>query len=217
MNDAGVDQIVKLVVVEDHPIYRDGLVRVLERSDAIQVVAEVATGREAIAAAKEFAPCTVIVDYNLPDLTGIQVSAAIHREELNCRVLVISALLDGVVAYRALEGGAGGFIGKDADSDEILSAVLRVSAGETVLPANIAGGVANQIRLRATSRGPVLNEREREILRSFAAGLSIPQVARNLYLSTSTIKAHAQKLYDKLGVSDRAAAVAEAMRRGLLE
>jgi two-component system nitrate/nitrite response regulator NarL len=217
MTDVGPGRAGKLVVVEDHPIYRDGLVRVLDRSAAIQVVAQVGTGREAIAAAREHAPCTVLVDYNLPDLTGIQVAAAIARDAPDCRVLIISALLDGVVAYRALEAGAAGFIGKDADSEEILDAVLRVSSGQTVLPPAVAGGLAGQIRLRATSRGPALNDREREILRSFAAGLSIPQVARNLFLSPSTIKAHAQKLYDKLGVSDRAAAVAEAMRRGLVD
>lgn len=207
---------VQLVVVESHPIYRDGLVRALGRSAELRVVAQVSTGQDGIAAARQFAPCTVIADYDLPDLTGIQVAAVINRDELDCRVLIISAALDGAVVYRALEAGAAGYIGKDADSGEILDAVLRVSAGETVLPPSVVGGVANQIRIRA-GRRPVLNEREQEILRSFAAGLSIPQVARRLLLSNSTVKSHALKLYDRLGVSDRAAAVAEAMRRGLLE
>lgn len=158
----------------------------------------------------------MITDYSLPDVSGLQVAAAISRDDLGCRVLIISSVYDGAVVYRALEAGAAGYIGKDADSDEILDAVLRVSGGQTVLPPSVAGGVADHIRLRA-GRRPVLNDRELEILRSFAAGLSIPQVARNLVLSNSTIKAHAHKLYNKLGVSDRAAAVAEAMRRGLLE
>ncbi|WNV87966.1 response regulator transcription factor [Umezawaea sp. Da 62-37] len=213
----GSNRIMQVVVVEDHPIYRDGLVRALGWSHDVQVVAQAATGRDGLEAAREFAPCTMIADYNLPDLTGVQVAAAINRDGIDCRVLIISAVLDGAAVYRALEAGAAGYIGKDANSEEILDAVLRVSAGQTVLPPAVAGGVANQIRLRAGTRGPMLNDREREILRSFAEGLSIPQVARNLFLSNSTIKAHAQKLYEKLGVSDRAAAVAEAMRRGLLE
>jgi two-component system nitrate/nitrite response regulator NarL len=98
-----------------------------------------------------------------------------------------------------------------------VDAVLKVARGETVVPASLAGGLAGEIRLRAETAGPALSERERQVLQAFARGRSIPQVAEELFIAASTVKTHTQRLYEKLGVSDRAAAVAEAMRRGLLE
>jgi two-component system, NarL family, nitrate/nitrite response regulator NarL len=95
--------------------------------------------------------------------------------------------------------------------------VLEVARGRTVVPAELAAGLAGEIRTRAESRGPVLSERERQVLQGFARGLSMPQVAAELFIGVSTVKTHTQRLYEKLGVSERAAAVAEAMRRGLLE
>jgi two-component system nitrate/nitrite response regulator NarL len=95
--------------------------------------------------------------------------------------------------------------------------VLRVARGRTVVPPDLAAGLAEQIRLRADTAGPPLSERERQVLQGFARGRSVPQLAAELYLGVSTVKTHTQRLYEKLGVNDRAAAVAEAMRRGLLE
>jgi two-component system nitrate/nitrite response regulator NarL len=121
------------------------------------------------------------------------------------------------VVFRALEEGAAGYLSKDARRGEIVDAVMRVAAGHTVVPAELAGALASQIRLRASSSAPVLSEREQQVLRGFARGLSIPQVAKELFIGASTVKTHTQRLYEKLGVSDRAAAVAEAMRQGLLD
>jgi two-component system nitrate/nitrite response regulator NarL len=95
--------------------------------------------------------------------------------------------------------------------------VLDVARGRTVLPPGLSAGLADEIRQRARPRGPLLSERERQVLQAFARGLSVPQVAAELFLAPSTVKTHTQHLYEKLGVSDRAAAVAEAMRRGLVE
>ena len=95
--------------------------------------------------------------------------------------------------------------------------MLKVARGETVVPAGLAGGLADQIRLRSQPSGPALSARERQVLEGFARGLSIPEVAAELIIGASTVKTHTQRLYEKLGVSDRAAAVAEAMRQGLLE
>ena len=95
--------------------------------------------------------------------------------------------------------------------------MLKAARGETVVPAELASGLAGEIRMRAQPSGPALSERERQVLQAFAGGASIPQVAADLMIGVSTVKTHTQRLYEKLGVSDRAAAVAEAMRRGLLE
>jgi len=119
--------------------------------------------------------------------------------------------------FRALEEGAKGYLPKDSSRAEIVDAVLRVASGATVVPSELAAGLAEQIQLRSRGRELVLSEREQQVLSGFARGLSIPQVAAELYIGASTVKTHAQRLYEKLGVSDRAAAVAEGMRRGLLE
>jgi two-component system nitrate/nitrite response regulator NarL len=132
-------------------------------------------------------------------------------------VLLLSAHTDSGIVFQALEAGAAGYLSKDARRSEIVEAVLDVARGKTVLPPQVAAGLAGEIRLRAQSSGPALSERERQVLQAFARGLSVPQVAAELFLGVSTVKTHTQRLYEKLGVSDRAAAVAEGMRRGLVE
>lgn len=131
--------------------------------------------------------------------------------------MLVSAVTDGAVVFRALEEGAAGYLAKDSSRSDIIEAVLMVARGGTVVPADLASGLADQIRLRSKQQAPVLSGREMEVLRGFARGLSIPQLAGELYLAPSTVKTHTQRLYEKLGVSDRAAAVAAAMRLQLLE
>ena len=132
-------------------------------------------------------------------------------------MLVLSAHTDSSVVFEALQAGAAGYLPKDARRSEIIEAVLQAARGENVVPAALAGALAGEIRLRAEPSRPVLSERERQVLQAFARGRSIPQVADELLIGVSTVKTHTQRLYEKLGVSDRAAAVAEGMRRGLLE
>lgn len=207
----------RVIVVDDHPFFRDGLTRGLRDSGYLDVVGEAGTGREALELIAAQHPDVAVVDYQMPDLDGLDVVRAVARDHLPTRLLLLSALTDGAVVFQALQEGASGYLSKDARRAEIVDAVLRVARGETVVPAELAAGLADQIRLRASSSGPVLTERERQVLQGFARGLSIPALAGELFLGASTVKTHAQHLYEKLGVSDRAAAVAEGMRRGLLE
>jgi two-component system, NarL family, nitrate/nitrite response regulator NarL len=206
-----------VVIIDDHPFFRDGLARGLRQSGYIDVVGEAESGREGLELINRELPDVAVIDYQMPDLDGLAVVQAIVREGLPTRALLLSALTDSAVVYRALELGAKGYLAKDARRAEIVDAVLRVAKGATVVPAELAVGLADQIRLRAESSGPVLSERERQVLKGFAEGQSIPELAAELFLAVSTVKTHTQRLYEKLGVSDRAAAVAEGMRRGLLE
>lgn len=208
---------IEVVVIDDHPFFRDGVSRGLTNSGLITVVAEAENGRDGLAAIAEHRPQVAIVDYQLPDLDGVAIAQAVVRDGLPTRVLLLSAITDSAVVFRALEVGASGYLSKDARRAEIVDAVLSVARGKTVVPPELAGSLAQEIRLRAQPSGPVLSEREMQVLRGFARGLSIPQLARELFIGASTVKTHTQRLYEKLGVSDRAAAVAEAMRRGLLE
>jgi two-component system, NarL family, nitrate/nitrite response regulator NarL len=211
------DSKITAVVVDDHAFFRDGVIRGLTRSGRIEVVAEAENGREALEVIARQRPAVALVDYQMPDIDGLAVVHAVVRDHLPTRVLLLSAFTDSPTVFKALQEGAAGYLSKNARRDEIVDAVLSVARGRTVVPPDLAGGLAEEIRLRADAQAPVLSERERQVLEGFARGLSIPQVASELFISASTVKTHTQRLYEKLGVSDRAAAVAEAMRRGMLE
>jgi two-component system nitrate/nitrite response regulator NarL len=208
---------VRVVVVDDHPFFRDGLIRGLVNSGRVDVVGEAENGRDALELIAELRPDVAVVDYQMADLDGLQVLSAIIRDGLPTRVLMLSAVVESSIVYASVEAGAAGYLSKEARRQEIVDAVLAVSRGRTVVPPELAAGLVSQIRMRAESNRPILSPRELEVLKGFARGLSVPELGKELFLGTSTVKTHAQRLYQKLGVSDRAAAVAEGMRQGLLE
>lgn len=208
---------IRVVVVDDHPVFREGVVRALTASGRVEVVAEAGDGRSGLAHVQEHLPDVVLLDYRLPDLNGLAVVGAIVRDSLPTRVLFLSAHTESSVVYAALEAGAAGFLSKEARREQIVDGVVACAQGRNVVPADVAEGLVSEIRLRSTSDAPVLTKREQEILKLIAAGRSLPEIAKELIIGLTTVKTHAQHLYEKLGVSDRAAAVAEAMRRGLLE
>jgi two-component system nitrate/nitrite response regulator NarL len=205
---------ITVVVADDHPLYRDGVVRALAASGQVQVVAEAGDGRAALAAIREHDPDVALLDYRLPELDGV---AVVHALQRATRVLLVSAFTDSGVVYKALEMGASGFLPKEARREQIVDGVIACARGEDVVPPEIASGLVAEIRLRRRNDAPVLTEREQEILHLIAEGKSLPDIAKLLFLGVTTVKTHTQHLYEKLGVSDRAAAVAVAMRRGLLE
>jgi two-component system, NarL family, nitrate/nitrite response regulator NarL len=209
---------VRVLVADDHPLFRDALGDTIRRCDELDLVDTVASGREALVAIQQGAPPDVaVLDMKMPDLDGMAVVDAVGRDELPTRVLLLSAFLDSALAYRALGAGAAGYLSKDSTGERICDAIVAVARGETVLDPEVQAGVAHEIRMRAEDERPALTAREREILRLTADGRSAPQIAEQLYLSPTTVRTHLQHLYEKLGVSDRAAAVAAAMRRGMLD
>ena len=214
---SGVEQLVRVVVVDDHPFFRDGIRRGLVQSGRITVVGEAGDGRAGLQMIRDEAPDVAVVDYQMPELDGLEVVHAVVRDALPTHVLLLSAVTDSSIVFKALEEGARGFLSKEATRGEIVEAVVRVARGDTVVPPELTAALVGQIRLHAQHDAPVLSEREQQVLEGFARGRSIPQLAAELYIGASTVKTHTQRLYEKLGVSDRAAAVAEGMRRGLLE
>ncbi|AOW94243.1 DNA-binding response regulator [Rhodococcus sp. WMMA185] len=208
---------VRVVVGDDHPIFRDGVVRALVASGDVDVVGEADDGAGALALIRDLAPDVALLDYRMPELDGSQVAEAVRRDDLATRVLLLSAHDESAIVYHALQVGAAGFLPKESTRAEIVKAVRDCAEGEVVLPASLAVGLAGEVHRRSGLGGPVLSGRETEVLALIASGQSIPEIAGELYLAPSTVKTHVQRLYEKLGVSDRAAAVAEAMRRGLLE
>jgi two-component system nitrate/nitrite response regulator NarL len=211
------DDRVSVLVAEDHPLFREAITRAVKERPELELVGEAADGRSALEEIRRLRPQVAVLDWKMPDLDGLQVLRAVDRDGLPTRIVLLSAFLDGALAYKAVAAGAAAYLTKDADRRRIQETVLAVSRGETVLAPEIQAGIATEIRQRGRSDGPALSEREREILGHIAEGRSAPEIGRRLYLSPATVKGHLQNLYEKLGVNDRAAAVAEAMRRGLLE
>jgi two-component system nitrate/nitrite response regulator NarL len=208
---------VRVLVADDHPVFREGIVRAFAARPDAEVVAEAGDGRTALEAIAAERPDVALLDYKLPDLDGIDVLRAVVRDGHPTRVLFLSSHDESSVVYEALQAGASGYLLKEASRDEIVAAVFAVARGESVLPTEVAAGLVGEIRLRSPSETPALTDREREILRLIAAGKSFPEIASGLYIGVTTVKTHMQHVYEKLGVSDRAAAVAEGIRRRLIE
>lgn len=204
-------------VADDHPVYRDGIVSAIRARADLELVGQGSDGRVALEEILAGAPNVALLDMNMPELDGMEVLEALRKDGSPTAVLFISASLDGEVVYRALAQGAAGYLSKDADRDDICDALAAVARGGTWVAAEAQTGLADAIRRREVEERPALSPREREVLRLTADGRSSLEIAEVLHLSPATIKSHLQSLYQKLGVSDRAAAVAVAMRQGLLD
>jgi two-component system, NarL family, nitrate/nitrite response regulator NarL len=208
---------VRVLAADGQPLYRDAVARAIRERPELELVGEAGNGREALKAIGAERPDVAVIDRTLAGLSGEQVLNAVARDGLCTRVVLLAARADPCEVYAALAEGAAGYLTKDADARELCDAITAVARGRTVLSPELQAAVAGEIRLRAPHDRPVLSERERETLTLIAEGLSAPRIGQVLHLSTATVKTHLQHIYEKLGVSERAAAVAEAMRRGLLE
>jgi two-component system nitrate/nitrite response regulator NarL len=204
-------------VADDHPVFREGLIRAIRSRAELEVVGESGDGREALAEIRRLEPAVALLDVKMPSLDGTQVAHALKRDNVRTRVVLISAHAPSDLIYRAISLGAAAYVSKEASRDEICDTVAAVARGETRLAPDVQAELVRQIQMRAVDDRPVLSPREREVLVMIADGLSAPDVAAQLHVSPATVKTHLQSLYEKLGVSDRAAAVARAMRIGLLE
>jgi two-component system nitrate/nitrite response regulator NarL len=208
---------VRVLAAASHPLYREALGRAIKERPELELVGQARDGRETLDAIEAEQPDIALVDRALAGLTAEQVLNAVCRDGLRTRVVLIAAEPDPGLVYTAIETGAAGYLTRHADAREVCDALTAVARGKTVLAPELQTGVFGEIRLRAFHERPFLSDREREVLRLIADGLSAPRIGGMLHLSPATVKTHLQHIYEKLGVSERAAAVAAAMRRGLLE
>jgi two-component system nitrate/nitrite response regulator NarL len=211
------DRRVRVLVADDHPVYRQGLADVVAARSGLELVGQASTGRDALEEIRRLTPDVAVVDMKMPGIDGLELLQEVIREGIRSRVLFLSGYLQSETVYNALEGGARGYLSKDSSPEAICDAIAAVARGEVVLGPESQGALAEEIRMRTPAVVSPLSPREREILRLTAGGNSAAEIAADLFLSPATVKTHLQRIYAKLGVSDRAAAVAEAMRRGLLD
>ncbi|NUP66896.1 MAG: response regulator transcription factor [Nonomuraea sp.] len=214
---------VRVMVVDDHPMWRDGVARDLTEA-GYEVVAVVGEGRQAIRAAAAVRPQVVVLDLHLPDLSGAEVAAGLAAADPAPKVLVLSASAEQDDVLAAVKAGASGYLVKSASRDEFLDAVRRTAEGDAVFTPGLAGLVLGEYRrlaaLPATpdssaDGGPRLTERETEVLRLVAKGLSYKQIAARLVLSHRTVQNHVQNTLSKLQLHNRVELVRYAIERGL--
>lgn len=206
-----------VLVADDHPVYRQGLERTIKERPDLELVATCADGRDAFERISGAEPDVAIVDVRMPGLDGLKILSAARREELRTRIILITGYEDSSAAYKAMAQGAAGYISKASDNAELCDSIVKASRGQTVVSPQFRTGIATETQLREPSERPALTTRESEVLGLLAEGHTAHKIGDALHLSEATIKTHLQSLYEKLGVSDRAAAVATAMRWGLLE
>ena len=204
---------IRLMIVDDHPVVRDGLSGMFAGEDGFEVVAEAANGADAVRRARALIPDVILMDLRMPELDGVAAITALTREGVSSRVLVLTTYDSDADVLPAIEAGATGYLLKDAPRGELLRAVRAAARGQSVLSPSVASRLMTQIRTPAEGS---LSDRELEVLALVARGASNRDAAQLLLISEATVKTHLLHIYAKLSVSDRAAAVAEGFNRGLL-
>ncbi|WP_022888678.1 response regulator [Agromyces italicus] len=204
---------VRVVLVDDHPVVRAGLAALLGGRAGFEVVAEAGDADEAVSKARAYRPDVVLMDLNLgAGPGGIEATSRLRALDEPPAVLVLTTYDTEADILRALESGAGGYLLKDAPPAELFAGIRAVARGETVLAPSVA---ATLVR-RAAAPGPVVTEREVEVLELLAEGLGNRELARELLVSEATVKSHLSHIYAKLGVDTRAGAVAAAIERRII-
>jgi len=204
---------IRVLIVDDHPVVRDGLRGVFAGDPGFEVVAEAADGREAVSRTEVFNPDVVLMDLRMPVLDGVGATREIVERGLGAAVLIVTTYDTESDVLPAIEAGAIGYLLKDTPRDELRKAVRAAAAGESVLSPPVARQLLGQVRQPAKD---TLSERELEILSTVARGATNKDIAARLFISEATVKTHLLHIYGKLGVNDRAAAVGAAYEKGLL-
>jgi DNA-binding NarL/FixJ family response regulator len=209
---------VRVLVVDDHPLFRFGLSAALSQREDIEIVGEAAGGQAAIDAAAALAPDVIVMDLHLPDLGGVEATRAITNVNPRVGVLVLTMFDDSESVFNAMRAGARGYLLKGAEPDELVRAVHAVGRGEAIFGQSIAAQVLryfNGLPASSAASFPELTAREREVLELIAAGRNNAEIAKVLTLSGKTVRNHVSVIFGKLRVADRAQAIVRAREAGL--
>ncbi|MFD5497275.1 response regulator [Streptomyces sp. NPDC001812] len=207
---------VSVLIVDDHPVVRDGLRGMFESAPGFRVLGEAANGVEALERAAALDPDVVLMDLRMPGGSGVDAIRELSRRGARTKVLVLTTYDTDSDTLPAIEAGATGYLLKDAPREELFTAVRAAAEGRTVLSPAVASRLVSAVRSPRSAGGEPLSAREREVLGLVARGTSNREIARELFISEATVKTHLTHLYAKLGVRDRAAAVARSYDRGIL-
>lgn len=202
-----------VILIDDHELIRQGLRRAFERDASFEVVGEAGSGAEARELVARTRPDVAIVDIRLPDVNGLELAKELRGESDEMGIVVLTMYSGDEHLFGALEAGASAFVAKDAPAEDIVAAARHASVSPRAFTAS---DLAEAMKRRLEPTGPRLSPREMDVLTRLAEGLSVAQIAGQLYISESTTKTHISKIYDKLGATNRAQALMTALRLGLI-
>ena len=210
---------IRVVLVDDHPVFRHGLTALLAAMPDIEVVAEGATGHDAVRLVSELRPDVVVMDLNMPELNGVEATRLVTGQHPETGVLVLTMFEDDDSVFAAMRAGAQGYLVKGADGPEVLRAIAAVAGGEAIFGPSVARRVlaylTRPLSVHDERVFPDLTSREREVLELVAAGLGNAAIAHRLALSPKTVRNNVSSIFAKLQVADRAEAIVRARRAGL--
>ncbi len=201
---------IRIMIVEDHTVVRQGFIALLRLVDGFQIVAETANGEEAVRLYESHRPDVTLMDLRLPGMSGVESITKIRQKYPEAAIVVLTTFDGDEDIYRALQAGARGYLLKGMDSDELIDSIRTVHRGKSRIPPAVAERLAERFA------GQELTTRETEVLRLIVAGKSNKEIAEALFISESTVKTHINNLLSKLGVTDRTQAATTALQRGIV-
>jgi DNA-binding NarL/FixJ family response regulator len=208
---------IRALIVDDHPVTREGLRTALELSDDVAVVGEAASGEEAVDRAKDLTPDVVFMDVRMPGMDGIEATRRILEVAPETKVILITIDESRGAIAQAIQAGVSGYLLKDASADSLIDAARNAIEGNAVIHPQLTRTFIEEVRLAEPNQDQTtLSKREREILQKVADGATTKQVASDLGISPHTVKTHLERIFEKLGANDRAQAVAIAIRLGIV-
>jgi two-component system NarL family response regulator len=200
---------IRVLVVDDHPVVRQGLIGMLEEAPDIVIVGQGRNGHEAIAVFQQQQPDVTLMDLRMPDMGGVQAITVICNEFPNARIIVLTTYDTDEEIYRGLRSGAKGYLLKDSEPEELLTAIRTVTRGQQYIPLNVAAKLVQRMT------APELSDRELEVLQLVGQGMSNQEISTALNISESTVKTHINRILSKLDVKDRTQAAIIALKRGI--
>jgi DNA-binding NarL/FixJ family response regulator len=213
-----MEDTIRILIADDHPVVREGLMSMLNRQEDFEVVGEAKNGVEAVNKAKELAPNVVLMDLRMPELDGVEAIRQIKAARPSTQIIILSTYSDDEYIFRGIEAGARAYLLKDAPREELFKAIRTVYRGESLIQPVVASKLLarlTELSRRAPS-GEELSERELEVLRLMAKGSANKEISAQLSISQSTVKTHISSIFQKLGVNDRTGAVTEALKKGII-
>jgi len=207
---------IRLVIVDDHALFRSGLVSLLQGMAGLEIVGEASNGQEALDVVQRLRPDMVLLDVNMPIMSGVEAVSSL-RERSNCRILMLTISKNEEDLFGAIAAGADGYLLKNATPEELYSSILKVNEGLSVLAPEVTRQVLRAVSLdtsRAQDSG--LSSREMEVLKRLAQGMTTAQISSDLFISDNTVKTHVRHILEKLEAANRAEAVSKAMQLGLI-